>query len=46
MVGHEPGKKEIGFVRGYHVFDKAEQEIDDQWTEIVEQEFDRIMSKL
>jgi hypothetical protein len=37
---------EHGFKEGYHVFDKATREIEDQWTDIVENEFDKIMSKL
>ncbi|BBI32485.1 HK97 gp10 family phage protein [Cohnella abietis] len=37
---------EHGFVAGVHVFDKAEREIESQWGTILEQEFNRIMSKL
>jgi hypothetical protein len=38
--------KEHGFKEGYHVFDKAAKEIEDQWTGILEKEFDRIVRKL
>jgi hypothetical protein len=37
---------ERGFKEGYHVYQKATREIDDQWTEIVAKEFDKMMSKL
>ncbi|MFD3271518.1 HK97 gp10 family phage protein [Paenibacillus dendritiformis] len=37
---------EHGFKEGYHVFDKATREIEQQWEEILEKEFDKIMSKL
>lgn len=46
MVGHEPDKKELGFVLGFHIFDKASKDINQQWNEILETEFDKIMSKL
>lgn len=38
--------KEVGFVDGIHVFQKATKEIEDQWDSILEKEFDKIMSKL
>lgn len=38
--------EEKGFVEGYHVFDKATREIDAQYTDILEKEFDRMFSKL
>jgi tricorn protease-like protein len=37
---------EHGFAEGYHVFEKAGKEIEDEWDEIIEKEFDRIMSTL
>lgn len=37
---------EHGFKEGYHVFGKATQEIESTWNDILEKEFDRIMSKL
>lgn len=37
---------EHGFKEGYHVFDRAEKEIEHQWTEILAGEFDRIMKKI
>jgi len=46
LVGHEPDKKELGFVRGFHVFDKAAKEVNAEWNGILEKEFDKIMSKL
>jgi len=46
MVGPEPDKKEVGFVLGFHVFDKAGKDIDQEWNSILEQEFDKIMKKL
>lgn len=46
MVGHEPDKKELGFVLGFHIFDKAAKEINQKWNGILEKEFDKIMSKL
>lgn len=46
MVGHEPDKKELGFVLGFNIFDKASKEINQQWNGILEKEFDKIMSKL
>ncbi|MFD2614495.1 HK97 gp10 family phage protein [Paenibacillus gansuensis] len=38
--------KELGFKEGYHVFDRAAAEVSEQWNEILEREFDRIMDKL
>lgn len=46
MVGPEPEKKEIGFVRGRHVFEKAAREVNEQWNAILAKEFDKIMEKL
>lgn len=46
MVGPEPEKKELGFVRGFHVFEKAAKEVNEEWNGILEKEFDKIMSKL
>lgn len=37
---------EHGFVQGYHVFDKAAKDIEKQFTDIVEAEFDKIMRNL
>lgn len=37
---------EHGFKPGYHVFEKATKDIESQWTDILEREFDKIMSKL
>lgn len=37
---------EHGFKEGYHVFDRASSEIEEQWTQIVIREFDKIMDKL
>jgi hypothetical protein len=37
---------EHGFQEGYHVFEKATREIDRDWTDMLETEFDKIMSKL
>jgi hypothetical protein len=42
----DAGGKEHGFQEGYHVFEKAANEIESQWTDILESEFDKIMSKL
>lgn len=38
--------KEHGFKEGYHVFEKATNEVESQWTDIIEKEFDKIMRKL
>ncbi|HZG82705.1 MAG TPA: HK97 gp10 family phage protein [Brevibacillus sp.] len=46
IVGHEPDKKELGFVLGFHVFDKAAKDINHEWDDILEREFDKIMKKL
>lgn len=37
---------EHGFAKGFHVFDKAAQDIEEQFTAIVEAEFDKIMRNL
>lgn len=37
---------EHGFKQGYHVFDKATKEIEAEYMNILEKEFDRILSKL
>ncbi|WP_144940121.1 HK97 gp10 family phage protein [Paenibacillus sp. 32O-W] len=37
---------EHGFVQGYHVFDKAAKDIEKQFSDIVEAEFDKIMRNL
>lgn len=38
--------EERGFAEGFHVFEKATKEIEDEWTGIIEKEFDRIMAKI
>jgi len=46
MVSHEPDKRELGFVLGFHIFDKAANDINQQWNKILEEEFDKILSDL
>lgn len=46
LVGHEPDKKELGFVLGFHVFDKAGIEINAAWPSILEREYANILKKL
>lgn len=46
MVGHEPDKQELGFVLGFHVFDKAGKEINQVWPSILEREYGKILKKL
>jgi len=46
MVGPGPDKKELGFVRGRHVFKRAESELESQWSDMLEEEFDKLLSKL
>lgn len=46
MVGHAPEKKELGFVLGFHVFDKAAREINLIWPSILEREYNKILKKL
>lgn len=38
--------KEHGFKEGNHVFEQAMKEVEQQWTKIVEEEFEKIMQKL
>ncbi|MFD2752383.1 HK97 gp10 family phage protein [Virgibacillus siamensis] len=37
---------EHGFQEGFHVFDKASHEIESEWDDILEKEFERMLSKL
>lgn len=46
MVGHEPDKRELGFVLGFHVFDKAGKEINQVWPTILEREYGKILKRL
>lgn len=46
MVGHNPDKKELGFVLGFHIFDKAGKEINDEWHRQLMVEFDKLLEKL
>ncbi|WP_274363715.1 HK97 gp10 family phage protein [Paenibacillus thermotolerans] len=38
--------QEYGFKEGYHVFEKATKDVEKEWSSIVEEGFDKIMSKL
>ncbi|TQR33972.1 HK97 gp10 family phage protein [Brevibacillus brevis] len=46
MVGPEPNKQEVGFVLGFHVFDKARQEINRVYPSILQQEYQKILQRL
>ncbi len=37
---------EYGFKEGYHVFERGHKEVESEWEEIIEKEFDKIMDSL
>ncbi|UED78049.1 HK97 gp10 family phage protein [Brevibacillus sp. DP1.3A] len=46
MVGPEPDKKELGYVLGFNIFDKAGKEINHDWNKILDEELYKILKKL